>query len=111
MFLVQEWIGGYELEMTDIYGMRRYEDGARLLTHVDRTSTHATSLIVNIAQGVMREPWMVRKEGRKDCYSIYFCHACLCMNDLLRRFTRLHDSIMLFSLFLIYFVLFILFLG
>jgi hypothetical protein len=57
--LVSEWIGGVELEMTDIYGMRRYEDGARLLTHVDRTSTHATSLIINIDQGVMREPWHV----------------------------------------------------
>jgi hypothetical protein len=57
--LVTEWIGGTELEMTDIYGMRRYEEGARLLTHVDRTSTHATSLIINIAQGQMREPWAV----------------------------------------------------
>ena len=29
--LVEEW-AGTELELTDIYGMRRYEDGARLLT-------------------------------------------------------------------------------
>jgi len=41
--LVEEWVG-VELELTDIYGMRRYENGARLLTHVDRETTHATSL-------------------------------------------------------------------
>ena len=27
----------------------RYEDGARLLTHVDRESTHAVSMIVNVS--------------------------------------------------------------
>lgn len=48
-----------ELELTDIYGMRRYEEGARLLSHVDRETTHAASLIVNVAQGGMREPWAV----------------------------------------------------
>ena len=56
--LVEEW-SGIELELTDIYGMRRYEDGARLLTHVDREATHAASLIINIAQGNMRRPWML----------------------------------------------------
>lgn len=56
--LVEAW-SGVELELTDIYGMRRYEDGARLLSHVDRQSTHATSLIINVAQGSMREPWAV----------------------------------------------------
>ena len=55
---MEQW-SGVELELTDIYGMRRYEDGARLLTHVDRQATHATSLIVNVAQGAMREPWAV----------------------------------------------------
>ena len=55
---MEEW-SGVELELTNIYGMRRYEDGARLLTHVDWQATHATSLIVNIAQGDMREPWAV----------------------------------------------------
>lgn len=33
--------------------------GARLLTHVDRQNTHAASLIVNIAQEGIKEPWMV----------------------------------------------------
>ena len=56
--LVEAW-SGTELELTDIYGMRRYEDGARLLTHVDREATHAASLIINVAQGDIREPWPV----------------------------------------------------
>ncbi len=56
--LVEAWVG-VPLELTDIYGMRRYEDGARLLTHVDREATHATSLIVNVAQGGIREPWKI----------------------------------------------------
>ena len=56
--LVEKW-SGVELELTDIYGMRRYEDGARLLTHVDRESTHAASLIINVAQGGIRSPWKV----------------------------------------------------
>ena len=56
--LVEAW-SGVELELTDIYGMRRYEDGARLLTHVDREATHAASLIINIAQGNIRKPWAV----------------------------------------------------
>ena len=47
--LVQDW-AGVPIEQTDMYGLRRYEQGARLLTHVDRVTTHAVSLIVNIAQ-------------------------------------------------------------
>eukprot|EP01035_Chromulina_nebulosa_P019081 gene19081-24907_t len=56
--LVEAW-SGVELELTDIYGMRQYNDGARLMTHVDREQTHAASLIINVAQGGMREPWPV----------------------------------------------------
>eukprot|EP00605_Chrysophyceae_sp_TOSAG23-4_P000032 GSChrysophyteH1.ASY1.ANO1.33.1 assembled CDS len=56
--LVEAW-SGVDLQLTDIYGMRRYEDGARLLTHVDREETHAASLIVNVAQHGMRKPWML----------------------------------------------------
>ena len=33
--LVEEW-AGVPIEQTDMYGLRRYEHGARLLTHVDR---------------------------------------------------------------------------
>uniref|UniRef100_A0A7S4MHH3 von Hippel-Lindau disease tumour suppressor beta domain-containing protein n=1 Tax=Odontella aurita TaxID=265563 RepID=A0A7S4MHH3_9STRA len=58
MELVEAWTG-VELEQTDMYGLRRYEEGARLLTHVDRESTHAASLIVNIAQGNLSKPWPV----------------------------------------------------
>jgi hypothetical protein len=50
MELVEAW-SGTKLEETDIYGMRRYETGARLVSHVDREQTHALSLIINIAQG------------------------------------------------------------
>lgn len=50
MTLVEAW-SQTKLEMTDIYGMRQYEKGARLISHVDRQSTHGVSLIVNIAQG------------------------------------------------------------
>lgn len=55
---MEQW-SGVELELTDIYGMRRYEDGARLLAHVDREETHAASLIINVAQGAIRTPWKV----------------------------------------------------
>ena len=65
--LVEKWIGGnITLENTDIYGMRRYEDGARLLSHVDREATHAVSLIVNVAQLNIREPWRVEIYDHAD---------------------------------------------
>ena len=65
--LVEKWIGGnITLENTDIYGMRRYEDGARLVSHVDREATHATSLIINVAQEAIREPWHVEIYDHAD---------------------------------------------
>lgn len=63
--LVEAWSGA-ELELTDIYGMRRYEEGARLLTHVDREQTHALSLIVNVAQQDIRKPWPVEIYDLED---------------------------------------------
>ncbi len=58
--LVEKWIGGeIELENSDIYGIRRYEDGAWLLSHVDREETHAVSIIINVDQENIREDWMV----------------------------------------------------
>jgi len=63
--LVERWTGT-PLENTDLYGMRRYEDGARLLTHVDRESTHAASLIVNVAQGNLDRPWTVEVHDHAD---------------------------------------------
>ena len=55
--LVEEWIGGVKLENTDIYGIREYRRGARLLSHVDREETHAASLIINLDQVGVEEPW------------------------------------------------------
>ena len=63
--LVEEW-AGVPIEQTDMYGLRRYEHGARLLTHVDREATHAVSLIVNIAQGNLTEPWPVEVNDHGD---------------------------------------------
>ena len=55
MPLVSAWAGGVELEITDLYGMRIYTDGAWLLPHVDREDTHALSLVLNVAQHGVRE--------------------------------------------------------
>jgi hypothetical protein len=56
--LVEDWVG-VELETTDMYGMRVYTKGARLATHVDRVTTHAASLIINIAQENISKPWTI----------------------------------------------------
>jgi len=56
--LVSEW-AGTPVEQTVMYGLRQYESGARLLTHVDRLKTHAVSLIVNVAQGNLTQDWPV----------------------------------------------------
>lgn len=63
--MVEDWTQT-ELENTDIYGMRQYEPGARLLTHVDRESTHAASLIINVAQGNVTSPWAVEVHDHAD---------------------------------------------
>jgi hypothetical protein len=63
--MVSAW-AGVPVEQTVMYGLRQYEDGARLLTHVDRTATHAVSLIVNIAQGNLTEPWPVEVFDHAD---------------------------------------------
>jgi hypothetical protein len=63
--LVSAW-AGVPVEQTSMYGMRQYEDGARLLSHVDRISTHAVSLIVNVAQGNLTEPWPIEVFDHAD---------------------------------------------
>uniref|UniRef100_A0A7S2HI77 Fe2OG dioxygenase domain-containing protein n=1 Tax=Helicotheca tamesis TaxID=374047 RepID=A0A7S2HI77_9STRA len=63
--LVEGW-AGVELENTDIYGMRQYESGARLLSHVDREQTHAASLIINVAQGNLTSPWTIEVHDHAD---------------------------------------------
>ncbi|CAB9526690.1 Ankyrin Repeat [Seminavis robusta] len=63
--LVEAW-AGLPVEQTVMYGLRQYEHGARLLTHVDREATHAVSLIVNVAQGNLTEPWPVEVNDHGD---------------------------------------------
>ena len=57
---------GVPVVETSMYGLRQYEEGARLLTHVDRTATHAISLIVNVAQGNLATPWPVEVYDHAD---------------------------------------------
>ncbi|KAG7368888.1 2-oxyglutarate/Fe(II) oxygenase [Nitzschia inconspicua] len=63
--MVEEW-AGEPVEQTVMYGLRMYTEGARLLTHVDRHSTHAVSLIVNVAQGNLTEPWPVEVQDHAN---------------------------------------------
>jgi prolyl 4-hydroxylase len=53
--VLEEW-AKVKLTPTDMYGMRVYTAGAVLNNHVDRVSTHAISVIINVAQDV-EEPW------------------------------------------------------
>eukprot|EP00968_Pinguiococcus_pyrenoidosus_P003411 scaffold214_cov249-Pinguiococcus_pyrenoidosus.AAC.19 len=66
MPMVQEWFNSEPLEPTDIYGLRRYNNGSRLIMHVDREATHALSMIVNIDQQNMREDWNVEINNHFD---------------------------------------------
>lgn len=63
--MVQAW-AGEPVEETVMYGLRQYVQGARLLSHVDRVATHAVSLIVNVAQGNLTEPWPVEVQDHAD---------------------------------------------
>eukprot|EP00566_Odontella_aurita_P014628 CAMPEP_0113553968 /NCGR_PEP_ID=MMETSP0015_2-20120614/15893_1 /TAXON_ID=2838 /ORGANISM="Odontella" /LENGTH=526 /DNA_ID=CAMNT_0000455067 /DNA_START=294 /DNA_END=1874 /DNA_ORIENTATION=+ /assembly_acc=CAM_ASM_000160 len=63
--LVEQW-AGVELENTSLYGLRRYEEGSRLLSHVDRVNTHAASVIINVAQGNVTKPWTVEVYDHAD---------------------------------------------
>jgi hypothetical protein len=63
--MVEEW-AGVPVEQTVMYGLRQYTQGARLLTHVDRHATHAVSLIVNVAQGNLTEPWPIEVQDHAD---------------------------------------------
>ena len=48
---VESW-SKVPLEITTIYGARKYRRGATLALHVDKLSTHVVSLIINIGQEV-----------------------------------------------------------
>jgi hypothetical protein len=58
--VAEKWIGGLvPLKNSIIYGLREYTNGARLLTHTDRESTHGIAIIINIAQIDVEKPWYV----------------------------------------------------
>lgn len=95
--IVSAWVG-LPVEQTVMYGLRQYESGARLLTHVDRLRTHVVSLIVNVAQGNLSEEWpvevfdhygrlheVIMQPGGKSL-DVLFYTVCLFHDDTLRTF-------------------------
>ena len=52
--ILEEWYGG-RLELTSIYGVRRYTNGSVLRMHVDTVNTHVVSAIINVGQGVDKD--------------------------------------------------------
>ena len=54
---VQEW-SGLQLQLSTVYGPRRYRRDSRLALHVDRLSTHVISVIINLQQQV-DTPWLL----------------------------------------------------
>lgn len=55
--IAEDW-AGLELELSAVYGVRKYQRGARLALHVDKMSTHVVSFIMNLQQTVDKDsPW------------------------------------------------------
>jgi prolyl 4-hydroxylase len=55
--VAEEW-AGLQLELSAVYGVRRYRRGAKLALHVDKLSTHVVSFIINLGQEVDKDlPW------------------------------------------------------
>jgi len=52
--ILEGWYGG-RLELTSIYGIRRYTNGSVLRMHVDTVNTHVVSAIINVEQNVDKE--------------------------------------------------------
>ena len=52
--ILEGWYGG-RLELTSIYGIRRYTNGSVLRMHVDTVNTHVVSAIINVEQKVDKE--------------------------------------------------------
>jgi prolyl 4-hydroxylase len=52
---LEGWYGG-ELELTSIYGVRKYTNGSVLRMHVDTINTHVVSAIINVDQE-LDEDW------------------------------------------------------
>merc|ERR1711879_43701 len=57
--VISDWVGlpKGSLDMTSLYGIRRYSDGSVLEMHVDTVNSHAASAIMNVAQEGMRKDW------------------------------------------------------
>lgn len=53
---MEEWYGAGTLELTSIYGIRKYINGSVLRMHIDTAQTHVVSAIINIDQ-VVDEEW------------------------------------------------------
>jgi hypothetical protein len=53
--MLERW-SNRTLQGTSCYGIRRYNEGNRLLMHVDTMETHAVSGIINVAQN-LSQPW------------------------------------------------------
>ena len=47
--MLEDW-SGVSLLGSSVYGVRRYNTGAWLATHLDRLDTHVISVIINVAQ-------------------------------------------------------------
>eukprot|EP00604_Paraphysomonas_vestita_P003561 CAMPEP_0174823670 /NCGR_PEP_ID=MMETSP1107-20130205/26627_1 /TAXON_ID=36770 /ORGANISM="Paraphysomonas vestita, Strain GFlagA" /LENGTH=206 /DNA_ID=CAMNT_0016047179 /DNA_START=609 /DNA_END=1226 /DNA_ORIENTATION=- len=54
--ILEEWYGKGPLEMTSIYGIRKYTNNSILRMHVDTLATHVVSAIINVDQDVVT-PW------------------------------------------------------
>ena len=55
--VAEEW-AGIQLDLSTVYGVRRYRRGAKLALHVDKLPTHVVSFIINLGQEVDRDnPW------------------------------------------------------
>ncbi len=100
--LTEAW-AGVELDITDMYGMREYTKGARLLTHVDRVNTHAASMIINIAQENVTKPWTVevcfivrnnRFQFNLFDWNLNIFLIFVSVNQVLDHADRLHEVVM-----------------
>ncbi len=53
--ILEGWYGNGTLEVTSIYGIRKYTNGSVLRMHVDTVGTHVVSAIINVDQEVEKE--------------------------------------------------------
>lgn len=69
---VKRWSGVDELIHTSTYGIRIYERGDTLISHIDHPETHILSVICSIHQEEMDEPWALEiKDVNGDEHEVY----------------------------------------